>query len=159
MCGQLVNSLYGTRDAAQNWEAEYTDTLAENGFICGKAASCAFHYPQRDIKAAVHGDDIVAMGQRDQLDWLRSQVAKRCEIKADRIGPKPTDGTCAKILNRLVRWTSEGIAIEGDQRHAELTSKTCGISGKSGSTPIEAEYVGESPLTYRPTALRSTAHA
>ena len=72
MCGKLVKSLYGTRDAAQNWEAEYTETLANNVFVYGKAVSCAFHHPQRDIKAAVHGDDIVALGHRDQLDARKS---------------------------------------------------------------------------------------
>jgi hypothetical protein len=32
MCGKLNYTLYGTRDAAQNWEIEYTRTLQEMGF-------------------------------------------------------------------------------------------------------------------------------
>ena len=33
MRGRLVYSLYGTRDAAQNWEREYTQCLENIGFI------------------------------------------------------------------------------------------------------------------------------
>ena len=36
MCGRLNVSMYGTRDAAANWEAKYADHLVLNGFIRGK---------------------------------------------------------------------------------------------------------------------------
>ena len=29
MCGRLVMSMYGTRDAATNWAAKYTETLLQ----------------------------------------------------------------------------------------------------------------------------------
>ena len=32
-CGELIMSMYGTRDAAVNWSAEYTATLLESGFV------------------------------------------------------------------------------------------------------------------------------
>ena len=32
MCGKLNKSMYGTRDASQNWEEEYSDTLMSMGF-------------------------------------------------------------------------------------------------------------------------------
>ena len=28
MCGRLEKSMYGTRDAAQNWEEHYAETMA-----------------------------------------------------------------------------------------------------------------------------------
>ena len=34
-CARLLMSMYGTRDAAANWAAEYTATLLEHGFIQG----------------------------------------------------------------------------------------------------------------------------
>ena len=38
MCGLLRVSLYGTRDAAQNWEEGFARTLEELGFRKGKSS-------------------------------------------------------------------------------------------------------------------------
>ena len=40
MIGQLELSLYGTRDAAQNWSDEYTSTLKQWGFKVGLSSPC-----------------------------------------------------------------------------------------------------------------------
>ncbi len=32
MCGLLKKAVYETRDAAQNWEMEFSDIMAEEGF-------------------------------------------------------------------------------------------------------------------------------
>ena len=37
MCGKLNKSLYGTRDAAQNWERQYANVMSELGFNRGVA--------------------------------------------------------------------------------------------------------------------------
>ena len=42
MCGKLMKSMYGTRDAAANWEDEYTSFMMSLGFIPGIASPCAF---------------------------------------------------------------------------------------------------------------------
>ena len=34
-----------------------------------------------------------------------------------------------RVLNRVLRWTLEGIAYEPDQRHAELVVKELGLEG------------------------------
>ena len=57
MCGKLKFSLYGTRDAAQNWEREYTDCLAQLGFVRGKTSPCTFYSKELDARIVVHGDD------------------------------------------------------------------------------------------------------
>ena len=31
-CGKLIMSMSGTRDAALNWAAEYTETLVQDGY-------------------------------------------------------------------------------------------------------------------------------
>ena len=45
MCGEFVKSMYGTRDAASNWEQEFTDVLIANGWTPGVTAPCAFTHP------------------------------------------------------------------------------------------------------------------
>ena len=42
ICAELVMSMYGTRDAAANWEAAYTELLLSIGFEKGVANPCHF---------------------------------------------------------------------------------------------------------------------
>eukprot|EP00972_Heterocapsa_arctica_P052421 7713312-Heterocapsa_arctica.AAC.1 len=69
-------SLYGTRDAAQNWGEELWDTLKKLGFVKGKASSSLFHLPRRQLKAAVHGDDITVKGWRARVEAFMGEFAK-----------------------------------------------------------------------------------
>jgi hypothetical protein len=62
MCGELLKSTYGKRDAAQNWERENCEYLEGIGFARGRAPPCAFHHEGRDLRAVVHGDDFTALG-------------------------------------------------------------------------------------------------
>ena len=42
MVGKLMKSMYGTRDAAQNWGETYTRYLEEIGFRKGVTSPCVF---------------------------------------------------------------------------------------------------------------------
>ena len=42
MVGLLDKSLYGTRDAASNWEHAYSEFMEQSGFISGLASPCLF---------------------------------------------------------------------------------------------------------------------
>ena len=44
MCGKLDKSMYGTRDAAQNWEEEYSEFMLSIGFRRGLASPCVFYH-------------------------------------------------------------------------------------------------------------------
>ena len=57
MCGKLIVSMYGTQDAASNWEYKYSTHLVENGFIRGKSSPCVFWNPKAGVRGAVNGDD------------------------------------------------------------------------------------------------------
>ena len=48
MCGTLKKAIYGTRDAAQNWEYEYVEQFENMGFKRGMATPCAFSIDSRD---------------------------------------------------------------------------------------------------------------
>ena len=77
MVGKLNLSLYGTRDAAQNWAREYTDLLVSNGFEVGAASPCDFYHPDRELCRTVHGDDLTIVGPVDSLEWLKSAFGKK----------------------------------------------------------------------------------
>jgi len=152
MCGWLVKSLYGTRDAAQNWEAEYTEFMMDLGFTSGVATPCVFFHKERDIRAVVHGDDFTLVGPRHSLDWFKGRIEGKFEIKyKGRMGPREEDIKSVRILNRVITWNKHGIEYESDQRHAEIIAKQMGlIRGTKGApTPgirRKAEEVDETEL-------------
>ena len=138
MCGLLNKSLQGTRDAAQNWEAEYTEFLVNSGFKRGLASPCMFRHQRRNLRLVVHGDDFTLLGSTGDLDWFRTQIETRFEVKfRGRIGPEDSDDKSIKLLNRVIEWTPEGIRYEADQRHAEIIIESLGLrdNSKSVNTP------------------------
>ena len=56
-CGRLVKAMYGTRDAAPNWEMEYTEMLREAGFRQGVFSPCVFYREEKGLRVIGHGDD------------------------------------------------------------------------------------------------------
>jgi hypothetical protein len=46
-CGRLIKAMYGTRDAAQNWECEYVEFMEGIGFRRGQSTPCAFWHEER----------------------------------------------------------------------------------------------------------------
>jgi hypothetical protein len=127
MVGRLLKSMYGTRDAAQNWEIEYSKYLKELGFRQGKATTCAFFNQEMNLRVVVHGDDFTILGKAEALDWFKERMEQRYEIKHSRIGPAMGDRKSTKILNRVVTWDEQGIQYEPDQRHAEIIIRELGL--------------------------------
>ena len=75
-CGELLQSMYGMRDAAANWEAEYTRLLEKSGYIRGKASPCHFRSSNGKCVLLVHGDDFLVAGPEAELQTLRSILDK-----------------------------------------------------------------------------------
>ena len=131
MFGKLMKAMYGTRDAAQNWEHAYINFLKRAGFVNGVASPCVFHHEERDVRIVVHGDDFTVLGPETQLNWFREEIKRRFEVKfRGRLGPEDKDEKAIRILNRVVTWTTEGIEYEADQRHAEIIIEHLGLSLK-----------------------------
>ena len=142
MCGKLNVSLYGTRDAAYNWEQEYSSTLLGLGFTRGIASPCIFRHHDRNIDLVVHGDDFTALGTRDQIAWLERGLSAKYPIKMRGImSPNAVSGGEGDVeeitvLNRVLRWDAQGIQYEADPRHAEIIIRELGLLGSKGvSTP------------------------
>ena len=118
MVGKLRLCLYGTRDAATNWQTTLSDHLEGIGFKRGKAFPSVFVHPEKDIWTFVHGDDYCSAAEKEDLNWLESELSKAYTIKTQRISE--TAKTEGQILNRVVRITESGWELEADLRHAEL---------------------------------------
>ena len=109
MNGKLNLSLYGTRDAAQNLQKEYIGCMRSIGFQVGKASPSKCYHSKLNISCTVHGDDFTAAGPKDELDWFEAETTKRYVLTVGgRLGPGPLNAKEATVLNRVIRWTSEG---------------------------------------------------
>ena len=133
VCGKLNYSLYGTRDAAKNWENHYANVLVKMGFTQGLSSPCIFFHKERNIETVVHGDDFTSLATENDLKWLAEQLKKQLLIK-DRgiLGPDPHDMKEIRVLNRIVAWEKECIRYEADQRHAEVLVEMLNLKDAKG---------------------------
>ena len=123
MVGELNFSMYGTRDAAQNWGEECAKTMTDMGFERGTASPCTFFHRDRQIRTYIHGDDYVSVGQEEDLQWMKRQIEKKYELKTQVLGPSKTDKQEVRVLNRIISWKDNGIQYEADPRHVEIVLK------------------------------------
>ena len=129
--GRLLKHMYGTRKAADGWHCEYAGRLVEDlGFEVGDASACVFLHRERELRCSVHGDDITTVGSKTNLDWLKGQLEKLYELKeAHRLGPADDDDKEATVLNRIVRWTKDGLEYEADPRQGEKLLRDLKLDG------------------------------
>jgi hypothetical protein len=126
-CARLRRCLYGTRDAPKRWEAFLADELRKMGFAQGRASPCCFQHSSRDLRCVVHGDDFVFAGPVIELDWVRARMAECFLTKVvGRLGGGAGEMRELRILNRVVRWTTDGLRYEADPRHAEILVRGLG---------------------------------
>ena len=85
--------MYGTRDAAQNWEASCTASMKNLGFRSGASSTGHCYSEERDVWVVVHGDDFTISGEQWQLEKLRKELKKVMGEQAEK----------AKISIRNVR--------------------------------------------------------
>ena len=169
MCGRLVKSLYGTRDAPMIWAAEVSRTMQELGFKPCRSQPCVFYHRRHRVTAVVHVDDFLLCGPRWALDEARRGIEAQYEIKSQVIGPDGDEAREGRFLGRCIRWTNEGLQYEADPKHAQtlLTVtdmvgckplNTPGISHESKEVREELERLEQVPLkpeqskTYRASA-------
>ena len=82
----------------------------------------------KNLTCSVHGDDFTTVGPKSALDNFVVKLRTKYELKeAARLGAGEGDDKEARVLNRIVRWTSEGLEYEADPRHVEIIFKQLNI--------------------------------
>ena len=133
-CALLRRHMYGTRRAAEGWQSECSATLRELGFAQGSASACVFRHKQRQLVCSVHGDDFTVAGPCSSLNWFEDAMKAKYELTVGgRLGPGPADAKEVRVLNRIVRWTSKGIAYEADPRQVEKLRQEIELEGSNGA--------------------------
>ena len=73
LVGILEMSLYGTRDAAVNFQREVAKLMDSLGYRQSVYNTSLYHHKQKGIKVLVHGDDFVAVGGRKEINNFKQQ--------------------------------------------------------------------------------------
>ena len=109
-CAKLLRTLYGCKDAGQNFEFTVTDVCTDGGYAQGIASPCIYYCSKNSVRVVVHSDDFFVLGTRATTLLFRNTLAKHFSVK-DRgvLGPDPSKGDVQQIiaLNRLVRYEPE----------------------------------------------------
>ena len=103
------------------WEYEYRDLMIKAGFKACKSSPCVFWFESKGLRAVIHGDDFTMLGPEQSLMWFRGEASRRFKAKfRGMLGPDMKDNISIVILNRVVRWTEQGIEYEDlpCERHA-----------------------------------------
>ena len=74
LVGKLNLCLYGTRDAAMQWQECVATHLESRGFVRSRAYPSLYHHAERDIATLIHGDDYVSVGSKEQVAWLKKEL-------------------------------------------------------------------------------------
>ena len=164
--------MYGTRDAAAAWEREWTKTLNSVGFKSGVSNLALLRCEKLDASMVVHGDDFITLGDDEVLSEVEHVMSSHYTMKVRAIfGAGRDDAKEVRILNRYVRWNSDGergwIEYEPDPRHTELIVKSLNLeSAKGVTTPSVKKRLEEALMTppqldalqtreYRSTVMRA----
>ena len=103
----------------------------------------------------VHGDDFMTLGDSEALSEIERAMSDHYTLKFRAIlGGGRDDAKEVRILNRYVRWKSDGGKIwmeyEPDPRHAELIVKSLNLESAKGVTTPSVKKRLEDVLTTSP---------
>ena len=125
--GLLKQSLYGTRDAAMNWQEEVAKEMKGWGFERGQYNPCLYTNVAKKVQVFLHGDDFASVGTRVALKWFLQKLESRFEIKTSVIGTGIGEVREARVLNRILRITEHGREYESG-RGRKTTKSSMPIS-------------------------------
>ena len=141
-CELLRYSLYGTQDAAQNWDEELASTLSKLKLTRGIACPCVWQgrIKGEHVVTTVHGDDITIGGNSRPWNSSSKTTSKRYEIMKQVIGEDRDLKKSGRMLNRVIEWGRDGITLAADQRHVREMVKALDLErANHRATPWSVE--------------------
>ena len=99
--------------------------MIDQGFIRMLVTVMVFFHIMRGLYIVVHGDDFMAVGTLEDLQWLNEILEMKFEVKrSPYVGPSSVgdEATSGKFLKGTVSWTEEGFHWESDVKHARTVS-------------------------------------
>ena len=133
---RLKRCLCGARDAPKRWEAYVAEVMTALGFSRGRASPCCYLRPARGLRCVVHGDDFVLAGLLEELIWAKQAMGESFLTKeVGTLGCGASEVSELRVLNRVARWSSDGLRYEADPRRADVLRRGVGGAARALSTP------------------------
>ena len=128
---KLLKSMYGTRDAAQCWDAFAEKVMTMMGFEVGVCSPCVYHHKEKEAVCVRHGDDFIVLATRSVQKWFYEEINRHMQSMVKHLGslgPRKDLGDVQEIrcLNRIIRWvpktqrSAAHVEWEADPRHVEI---------------------------------------
>jgi hypothetical protein len=135
--GRLEKALYGTRDAPQAWLEELGSTIEGLGFTASVHYPGVYYHPGLDVTMVTHVDDLLCGGSAAHLEWVKSELQKKYEVKGDIMSDECKQ---LKFLGRVISQDSEGFYWEEDPKHRRILLEEWGLTTcKGAATPVSVE--------------------
>ena len=113
---KLRKALCGTRLAAASWRDELRKGLANCRLIVGTVSRCCFRNESGFVAGAVHGDDILVAGPREEVRKMGAMLKKRWETRDQLTGARSGNLKELYILNRTLCCFKGGLVFAADPR-------------------------------------------
>ena len=139
-------TMYGTRDAPAAWQEELECTLACLGFRACVSTPCLYLHPESQIRIVAHVDDMLCVGNKEELEEFMRNLAEIYKFTSTFLGPEKTEQQEGEFLGRKLRWGAEGLTWSGSQKLVDEMLEEWGMSEAHAlDTPglLEAEIGGE----------------
>ncbi len=129
---KLLKSMYGTRDAAQCWDAFCEEVMTALEFNVGVYSVCVYCHKEKEAVCVRHGDDFILLATREVQKWFHEELNKHMQDMVKHLGslgPREELGDVQEIrcLNRIIRWVNwpprgkdAHVEWEPDTRHVEI---------------------------------------
>lgn len=100
--------MYGTGDAAQNWQRRCSETVRELGFVTGKVTLCHFYHDKWCVCGMAHGDEFVFARESSHIKGTSALTPKRFKVSV--MGPKGS--AMLRVLHCSWRWAQRGVSSD-----------------------------------------------
>ena len=155
---QLTGGLYGQRDAGLRWWKTIEKWLKKKGFIQSENDVCAFYHPQTHLRLAIHVDDVLIRGERNQIklfwdtvktdypvkSWDYIEIGQPMTFLAMQIGKEIVNNTVyytiSQAANILQFLTDEGMGTV-TPASAPMPDRNELTSNRAGVTKAEHKWI------------------
>ena len=113
----LLKAMNGTREASKQWALKILKTKKKHGFLDVASVPGLFYHLEHDLIVCCHGDDFLASGEKEVLDFLNKLMIEEYEVKVlPSMGPPNFGGECAEgtQFHRKITRTRNGVTWEAD---------------------------------------------
>ena len=128
MVARLIESLYGTRDAAQLWARHVGKTLSCLGYTETKWALGVYYQKEKDVEITLHVEDFLVVGRgRTSTGSEGGPEYKVYKRKGLVLAPDEGDSKEGVYLGRRIQWCDWGIETEGNQHPGAAKNHRDGV--------------------------------